>query len=296
MRELLKHSDVRLVEKIHALEKRRRESDAAFNRFRSARSELSRIAWDSLSAALGCDAGPLSRTGVMIFPLDDGLAGRLLAALLESPETPLRHVDFALGYVKTAASQSDYMNACNEYRALTPRSTALLSEFLSVNGPTVEQAIGHPFRIGSTRQFQLVPRDVAADRHTDGWPVAIRKIFILPQGAGRRSGTTWFRLRDGQELTIESDKPIWVIFENSVVLHAPVCGAALRPTIEFDFLPAEQTSLEPVFAGLAGWYPWFPTEAGLQEGTRVALERCSADEPAATGWTEHIRRLFKSGP
>jgi hypothetical protein len=183
------------------------------------------------------------------------------------------------------------MNACNEYRALTPRSAALLSEFLSVNGATVEQAIGHPFRIGSTRQFQLVPRDVVADRHTDGWPVAIRKIFILPQGAGRRSGTTWFRLRDGQEFTIESDKPIWVIFENSVVLHAPVCGAALRPTIEFDFLPAEGTSIEPVFAGLAGWYPWFPTEAGLLEGTRVALARCCAEEPAATGWTDRIRRL-----
>ena len=32
--------------------------------------------------------------------------------------------------------------------------------------------------VGSTRQFQLVPRPVAADRHTDGWPVAVRKIFI----------------------------------------------------------------------------------------------------------------------
>jgi hypothetical protein len=89
---------------------------------------------------------------------------------------------------------------------------------------------------------------------------------------------------------LESEKPIWVIFENSVVLHAPICGAALRPTIEFDFLPASRTSLDPVFAGLAGWYPWFPTEDGLLQGTRIALGRCYADEPA-TGFMSRIRRL-----
>ena len=290
MRELLQYPDLRLAQEIDALEKQAREDDRELGRFRAVRSELSRIAWSAFSAALDCDSGPLARTGVMIFPLDESLADQLLAALLEARKTPLRHDDFALGYVSTAASQSDYMNACNEYRELAPGSLALLSEFLAANGPTIERAIGHPFRIGSTRQFQLVPRDVAADRHTDGWPVAIRKVFILPQGAGRRSGTTWFCQRNGEELVLESEKPIWVIFENSVVLHAPVCGAALRPTIEFDFLPASRTSLDPVFAGLAGWYPWFPTEDGLLQGTRIALGRCYADEPA-TGFMSRIRRL-----
>ena len=293
MRELLQHPDIRLVEEIDALEKRdTAEDDAALKRFRAVRSDLSRIAWSSYTQALDCDSGPLSRTGVMMFPLEEGLAAGLLAAMMESRKTPLRYDDFAAGYVSTAASQSDYMNACNEYRELSPRSLELLAQFLTQNGPALEQAIGHPFRIGSTRQFQLVPRDVAADRHTDGWPPAIRKVFILPEGAGRRSGTTWFCQRNGEELTIESDKPIWVIFENSVVLHAPICGAALRPTIEFDFLPAKQTSLEPVNAGLAGWYPWFPTRDGLYEGTRLALTRCSAAaEQPATGLMSRIRRL-----
>src|SRR5260370_39338814 len=149
----------------------------------------------------------------MVFPLDESLAAQLLAALLEARKTPLRHDDFALGYVSTAASQSDYMNACNEYRELALRSLALLSEFLVANGPTIEQSIGHPFRIGSTRQFQLVPRDVAADRHNDGWPAAIRKVFILPQGAGRRPATPWFCRRNGAELTIQSQKPILAILE-----------------------------------------------------------------------------------
>jgi len=132
----------------------------------------------------------------------------------------------------------------------------------------VEAAIGHPFRIASTRQFQLVPNRPLADRHLDGWPVAMRKIFVLPQGCGRRSSTTWFRLRNGEEFTLESEKPIWVLFENSVVLHAPISGVALRPTIEFDIVPARQTSFDVVDAGLGGWYPHFPTEAELHAGIR----------------------------
>ena len=84
MRELLQYPDLRLAQEIDALEKHASENDAELRRFRAVRSELSRIAWSAFSAALDCDSGPLSRTGVMIFPLHEGLAAQLLAALLES--------------------------------------------------------------------------------------------------------------------------------------------------------------------------------------------------------------------
>jgi hypothetical protein len=122
----------------------------------------------------------------------------------------------------------------------------------------------------------------------------MRKLFILPQGASKRSGTTWFQLRDGNELVLESDKPIWVIFENSVVLHAPIFSEKLRPTIEFDLLPAMETSLEPFYAGINGWYPWFPTEAGLLEGTRIALQ-ISCGAKRADGWVDRLRRALPFG-
>ena len=103
----------------------------------------------------------------------------------------------------------------------------------------------------------------------------MRKIFLLPQGCGGQSSTTWFRRRDGVEFTLESEKPIWVLFENSVVLHAPVSGVAFRPTIEFDIVPARRTCLDPFDAGLGGWYPIFPTEDELFAGTRLALQPIS---------------------
>ncbi len=291
MRNLLTLSDDELVRAIDAREKRAREDDMPLARFQRVRTDLSRMAWNSFAEALGCDNGPIARAGVAVFPLDAALADRLLAAMLESPRTFMRPDDFALGYMQTKPQVCDYLNVCNEYRALGPNSLAALREFAAAAGPTIEKHIGHPFRIISARQFQLVPRDIAADEHVDGWPPSIRKLFVLPRGASAHSGTTRFRQRDGQVFTPQTDKPIWLIFENSVVRHAPVTGVALRPTLELDIAPAATTSLEPIDAGLAGWYPWFPTRGGLHEGTRLALSQCYADDPSG-GWKGRLNRLL----
>ena len=292
--EFLSLSDHALVERMHRWEAQGPDDDAAFDKFRRARAVLSRQAWQALTNELGCDSGPLAEVGVMVFPLDEGLAQRLLEAMLAAPRVKMRHKDSAPGYVGTGFAQCDYLNSGNQYRKLTPASLALLDEFLATAGPMVESAIGHPFRIASTRQFQLIPNRPAADRHLDGWPVAMRKIFVLPEGCGTRSSTTWFRRRDGQELTLESEKPIWVLFENSVVLHAPISGVALRPTVEFDIVPARQTSFEVVDAGLGGWYPHFPSEAELHAGTRQALQSFLAEVPDGAPVESWLRRLSRS--
>ncbi|MFZ5780636.1 MAG: hypothetical protein ACOY4R_10605 [Pseudomonadota bacterium] len=277
--------------------------DAGFEPFRRARSELSREAWQSFSEALGCDSGPIAETGVAVFPFDAGLADRLLRAMLASPRASIRRGDFAPGYVSTSRAQCDYLNGCNRYRKLTGASRRLLAEFLSMAGPVIEAQVGHPVRIASTRQFELVPNRPPADRHLDGWPVAIRKLFVLPQGCGRRSSTTWFRRRDGVEFTVESEAPIWMLFENSVVLHAPVSGVALRPTIEFDIVPARRSSFELVDAGLGGWYPLFPSDGALQSATRLALQRYFTEVPEGTpdptAWDlfrESLRRFKAKRP
>ena len=291
MRHLLHLSDDELLRAIDAREKLGRENDKPLTRFQAVRADLSRTAWDSFAAALDCDSGPIAETGVTVFPLDHGLAERLMAAMMTSPKTRMQPADFAMGYMQTAPKQCEYMNLCNEYRTLGPDSMAMLREFAAGVGPTLERHLGHRFCIASSRQFQLVPREEAADDHVDGWPPSIRKLFILPRGAGASLGSTRFRLRNGKSITLDTRDPVWVIFENSVVRHAPVTGVALRPTLELDIAPSARTSHEPVDAGLAGWYPWFPTHAGLREGTRRALAQCIAAEGSA-GWKARLKSLF----
>jgi hypothetical protein len=62
----------------------------------------------------------------------------------------------------------------------------------------------------------------------------------------------------------------------------------MRPTIELDFAPARETSFEPYYAGTNGWYPWFPTEAGLLEGTRIAVSQVVRTRPRTGGLFETL--------
>lgn len=284
MRDWLELSDRELVQRVDYEEKNGPAGDPAMARFFAIRAHLSRVAWDAYAAALDCDRGPLARTGVIWRPIPQDLADRLLSNLLESPKTTLRRDDYAIGYLANLGSPTlDTMNGGNEYRETTPKVMATLSEFMASVGPVLVEEFGHSFRIVSTRQFQLVPNYQPAGRHLDGWPVSMRKMFILPRGVGSKSGTTWFRLRDGQEVTLSSEGPIWAVFENSVVWHAPIFAQEMRPTIELDFVPARETSFEPYYAGINGWYPWFPTEAGLLEGTRIAVSHVVGTRPRTGG-------------
>jgi hypothetical protein len=287
--EWLKLSDLALAQKVDYEEKYGPQESSDFVAFVAARAELSRIAWNSFASALRCDRGPIAKTGLIWRPLEEQTAQRLNDILQASPPTLLKRDDFALGYLSNSTTGLvDYFNACNEYRAITPELTAALTDLLATIGPDIEQALGHPFRIGSTHQFQLRPSQKPAFRHLDHWPVSIRKVFILPRGAGGKLGTTWFRMRNGQEIVLDTDKPIWVIFENSVVWHAPVSSEALRPTIELDLVPAAETSFDPFYAGINGLYPWFPTEEGLLEGTRTAIKMSAGDQPKRRGLFDRL--------
>ena len=281
-----------LVDSLDKLESQNDGDEPDFGAFNGFRRTLSFESWCAFSDKVGWDTGPLSATGVESFPLDESLANRLLAAMAESPRVKMRRADFARGYISTGADQCDDLNSCNQYHAITAKTHGLLTEFMVSAGPIVERTIGHPFRIASTRQFQLVPNRPLADKHLDGWPPGIRKVFILPNGCGRHSSTTWFQRRDGLEFTLESDKPIWVVFENSVVWHRPISGVALRATIELDIVPAETTSHDVVDAGLGGWYPLFPSEQELLDKTRLALDSYFKTHPDG-GPHENLRQVLR---
>jgi len=292
---LLKLSDGALARSLYDLEKYRTEQNADFEAFRQARSHLSRVAWDAYAGALGCDGGPLAATGVHSAPMDGVAAQQFNAVLEKSPAAALLREDFALGHMATLEPHIlNLLNGTNDYREATPEFVDLLRGYLGQIGPEVERVLGHPWRVASIRQFYLRPK-ASAGRHLDGWPVSMRKLFILPSGATRQSGTTWFRLRNGREIMLESERPIWAIFENSVVDHALVSSEIARPTIEVDFVPASKTSTEPFYAGMNGWYPWFPSEQGFLDATRVALSFALAGGSGreSTSWSSQLWKTFR---
>lgn len=298
LHDLLKLSDLQLAQAVDYREKSDSEVDVAMKNFQSARRLISLVTWNSFAAAIQCDVGPISETGVLWRPMDESIAASFLDNLEESPVAPLRRDDFAFGYMATLSNSIlSYLNESNEYRDATgPKFVATLRGFLASVRTEIESELGHSWRVGSYRQFFL-QSGTTGSRHLDGWPASMRKLFILPRGATRQSGTTWFRLRNGQELILDSERPIWVIFENSTIMHALMSSDIARPTIEVDLLPASSTSAEPFYAGNNGWYPWFPTDAGLLEGTRLALslaENGGSRLQLLPNLMSPIRRFFSS--
>jgi hypothetical protein len=182
------------------------------------------------------------------------------SAIEESEPTTLNQKDHAPGYFhNTRANIVELLNRTNDYRLVTPALMATVSQFLAEHEAQITRWIAHPWRVASTRAFILrAGRSGKDSRHFDGWPRSIRKAFILPNGATPETGTTWFNLRNGKQLVFDNPDPCFLLFENSVVEHAAISGAHERPTIEIDIVPARETCSAPVYAGIDGWYPWFP--------------------------------------
>lgn len=158
MRNWLELSDLALAQKIDYTEKNGAETDPTLAGFVPVRAQLSMLAWNAFAAPLDCDSGPIARTGVMTFAMEDGIAAAL------------KRDDFAIGYVHDHTQEScDHLNRANGYRALTGETTALLDRTMEGLAPQIEQALGHPFRIVSVRSFELQPRTGIEGRRTARW-------------------------------------------------------------------------------------------------------------------------------
>lgn len=218
---------------------------------------LSYVSWRAWS--IGCLRGQISRTGVATHPLSGEWSARFLEALDAAPRDAIKLDVRKPGYFyEGRAKELVHLNNVNDYRAVTPAMLRALREFLTENRTEIEKCLGHPWRVCSVRAFYLKPSKEEGGMHFDGWPRSIRKLFILPKGATRRTGTTRFKLRTGDDLVIDEPNPFWMVFENSRVQHALVPGEISRPTIELNIVPARKTSTEPFYCGINNWYPFFP--------------------------------------
>lgn len=268
-----------LDQEIGALEKRTWFDDnREFWPIHAARKLLSTAAWEPYSVAAyrryGASAPPLSNTGAMQGELDGDVACRLLDLLANSQTTIYRFDDFTPGYMAdTKRFSITSQNENNIYYEMTAPMLAEIGRFLAGFSQTIEKVCGHFWTVGSIRCFAL-KSGTDGGVHLDGWPRAMKKLFLLPNGVGRERGSTYFVLRTGEKLIVESAAPAWLFFENSVLPHATVVPKERpRPTIEIDLMPAMVTDPTPVYVGINGWYPLFPEMQYDRTIYRHALKR-----------------------
>lgn len=274
-----------LAEVVMALERTTGyDKSELLGRVHDIRQKRSEAAWEAFATRaydLYGDGPPqLDALGAAGGDLDPDFAAKLLEAVRKAPLVQIRREDCAVGYMgETRQSNLDYLNRRNLYHAVTPELMALIDVFLREFAPRMEQMSGHFWSVASVRCFSLRP-GLDGQRHMDGWPPSIKKLFLLPEGHGMERGTTYVRLHNGKGIYAQRPGPAWMIFENSKVLHGAVAPKEVpRPTIEVDFMPALHTDTTPRFAGLNGWYPWFPPPDGI-EIYRNELKRAVAQAVA----------------
>ena len=277
MRSWLQLSDLGLAQKIDYAEKNGAESDTALNDFAAVRAHLSRLAWDAYAEAIG-DRGTLAGTGVMCFPLGDDVAHRLIDAFAQSPHLKMQRDDFAIGYMADRGQAAcDHLNRANDYHEWMPEMAAVVDSVLAAMTSKLEVALA--IRSGSCRAVSSIfCRTPASPASTwTAWSCSIRKLFLLPRGATREIGTAAGSACATAKSVIESTRPVMVLFGARRVARPPP-GAATTPDDELDLAPAPTTSARAFYAGLNGWYPWFPTKATFLEGTRTAARIAGARE------------------
>jgi hypothetical protein len=95
---------MRLARAIDEREKYDSSNMDKLEKFQVVRGHLSRFAWESYAAAIGCDHGEIAKAGVVWRRMDDAVASRFLSILEQSPNALLRRDDFAFGYMSTISA------------------------------------------------------------------------------------------------------------------------------------------------------------------------------------------------
>lgn len=243
-----------------------------FPRWSEARKKLSELAWDLHSAnayshyrALHPGAGPppIERNGVFDEGRLDAADTEALYKLFhECPVVPYFADDFRDGY---SFDPTGSLESYNTYRRMTPAFEVKLNDVLERIAPKVEEVCGHYFRIVSSHIWSLNPGPRRYQWHLDWWPVALKKLFILPGGIDEGKGTTAFRLKTGEEKMAKGPPGTWLIFENSGVEHKGVESSSVpRPTIALSIAPSFRTDLRLLDTGANSGYPFFPLELSLE--------------------------------
>ncbi len=240
-----------------------------FPRWYDARKKLSDLLWEQHSANAfqhyrtskpAANPPSIEKTGLY----DEGRlgpeeAGILLGLFRECPVIPFSADDFQPGYNFDPTGSMEHINT---YRKMTPAFEAKLGEVLARIAPAVEEICGHHFRIVSSHIWSLNPGPHKYQWHLDGWPVALKKLFIFPSGVDERRGSTAFRLKTGGERIVSGPPGTWMIFENSALEHKGFESLTdARPTIAISFAPSFRTDLRLFDAGVNSGFPWFPIES-----------------------------------
>ncbi len=266
-------------EEIIGLERSVGIEDPLFKRWFNTRIALSNYSWDLFSRL--CfeiyasdnnvqEKPEIDETGLVLGSYSADLNERMREAFLSLHEVPFETQAADHHFYDISPGKPDQFNHMLKCYRPSTEICALVEELLSAFRTQIEQASGHYFSVSSFRVFSHLPDSSRPDdleqlpRHLDRWPLAMKKLFILPWATSKELGTTLFKLKNGETTLVEQPGAGWALFENSCVWHCAIPPETEpRHTIELSLVPALKTDCRLTDTGMNASYPWYPMDRDL---------------------------------
>lgn len=235
--------------------------------------------------------------GVCVHDLDPAVAEALKGFHDDSLRTSFRVDDALPGYFAPALGDDTIrrINAENTYfTSPSSKPVEALEAFLESVRSYVENQFGYTFRVTNVRAWRCRPGSDFGPNgwHNDGPTLYLRKILIYVNPPNPTNGTIQVVTRKGQNVTLDRDKPTWVLVDADALVHRGRPSPTIeRPIIEITLFPSEIPSVKPVFAGQNARVP-LPSPQEYEEA--LSTTGGNVYKPVSPSTTDRLKTTVRS--
>lgn len=199
--------------------------------------------------------------GFVLLPLPAETASNLSGFFDERLTRTYSNDDVAPGFarVELPPEVAAKLNDFNVYYAPpAPDVRLILQQYLMDMAGTIEEQLGHGWRIANVRAWVTQPSTAFGGSawHFDYFSNYLRKIMVYPHALSAENGSVELHDRQGRRHCLETHTPCGVLFDNSILLHRGKSSSVKpRPAIEVTIIPSATTDASCVFGGQAALCP-----------------------------------------
>jgi len=229
--------------------------------------------WEQYYKVLGAVFGEqyrsseIIRKGFVTGCLDSDLTTRLVKMVERAGTVPFtsNHARENFAFSSGVDQYEDTINADHHHFKLTPAMLWQLNEVTQTLSPTIQKAIGTPWRVLNVRIWNTPASNAIEERkgslawHLDGMPPDMLKLLIYLTDLSPETGSVEWKLSENETSALEGPAGSWMLFQNSGVIHRgipPIKPGTHRTMLELTITPSAINNLTVVHGGNNARHPW----------------------------------------
>lgn len=207
------------------------------------------------------------RKGFVTGCLTADLTARLVRMVERADTIPFTsdHSKENFAFSPSVEQYEDAINTDHHHLKLTPAMLWQLNEVTQTLAPTIQNALGTPWRVLNTRIWNTPAVSTNVERkgslawHLDGMPRDMVKLLIYLTDLSTETGSVEWKISENETTTLKGPAGSWLLFQNSGVIHRgipPIKPGTHRTMLEFTITPSASNNQTVVHGGNNARHPW----------------------------------------